>query len=847
MQLVIVESPAKAKAIGRYLGSSYSVLASLGHVRDLSAKEGSVSPDDDFSMEWEINDKSTKQVSEIVRTAKTADSIILATDPDREGEAIAWHVAEVLKTKKTLKAQSVKRVVFNAITKQSVLSAMDTPREIDLNLVNAYLARRALDYLVGFTLSPILWRKLPGAKSAGRVQSVVLRLICDREQAIETFVPQEYWTVVANLNTSADLNFDAHVIDFLGKPISRLTIGTREMAFEIRDILRGSSFTVSKVETKPHRRNPYPPFTTSTLQQAASSELGFSAHKTMQLAQKLYEGTGEHSTGGLITYMRTDSVEIIPEAISDIRRIIKSDFGAEFLTAKPRIYTTKAKNAQEAHEAIRPTDVAKRPSDIKSKLETDQARLYDLIWKRSVASQMESALLERTTLDIDAISDSGLCVLRTTGSVLKFEGFLALYPQSQNEAEDEKLRRLPTVAVGDKLSCSDVTADQSFTKPPSRYTESTIVKKMEEIGIGRPSTYASMVKLLCDRSYIHLEKRQLVPEIRGRIVTTFLEGFFNRYVEYDFTAQLEDELDKISDGALAWKDMLQNFWNDFLDNVEKTSKLQISDTISYVDEKLSNYLYAASDEETDPRACPSCGQRLSLKLGKFGSFIGCSSYPTCVYTRQIGTSQDSQKLMIQDEQVLGKCPTTGSDVTLKTGRFGPYVELGVEPKPKRSAIPKDWSPSNMTLEKALALLSLPRTIGVHPETEEDVTTSIGRFGPFIKHGSKYTSLHSSDEVFSLDLDQAVALIAQKGDKVSSRATTTLKELGDHPTLGGLVSVRSGRYGPYVTHKRVNVSVPKGTSPESLSLSDAVAMLDEGKLKTKMKKKTVTSRKAKKTG
>lgn len=834
MNVVIVESPAKAKTINKYLGSGYTVLASYGHVRDLPAKDGSVRPDDDFAMDWEVDGKSAKRLAEIAQAVKKSDRLILATDPDREGEAISWHVLQVLKEKRALKDQTVERVVFNAITKQSVLEAMKKPRQIDVALVDAYLARRALDYLVGFTLSPVLWRKLPGARSAGRVQSVALRLICDREHEIETFVPQEYWSILARLATPAGEEFDARVVGFEGKKLGRLDVKTGGEAGRIQSVLEKAKISVASIEQKPVKRHPFPPFTTSTLQQSASYALGMSAARTMQVAQRLYEGAeigGE--TVGLITYMRTDGVDIAPEGIASIRQAIGKEFGDRYLPDVPRKYTTKAKNAQEAHEAIRPTDLARHPRDVAKFLEPEQAKLYELIWKRTVASQMESAVLDRTTAEIEALAGSETVSLRATGSVVKFDGFLKLYSEGRDDEEDEENRRLPAMTQGDALARRKVTVDQHFTEPPPRFTEATLVKKMEELGIGRPSTYAATLQVLRDREYVVLDKRRLIPEDKGRLVIAFLESFFLRYVEYDFTADLEESLDKISADEASWKAVLRAFWEEFSAAIEQTKELRVADVLDAIDALLGAHVFPPKADGSDPRACPSCGNgRLSLKLGKFGSFIGCSNYPECRYTRQMqasGVEGDGAEGPNGDgTKVLGTDPETGLEVTLRAGRFGPYVQLGEGDKPKRSSLPKTWSPAAMDLDKALALLSLPREVGLHPETGKPITAGLGRFGPFVLHDGTYANLPSPDEVFEIGLNRAVTLIAEKKAGGRGRGTpAALKDLGEHPALGaGSITVRDGKYGPYVNHGKTNATLPKGMAPETVTLDVAVALLAE---------------------
>ena len=833
MNVVIVESPAKAKTINKYLGSDYLVLASYGHVRDLPPKDGSVRPDEDFDMSWAVDSKSQKRLNEIAQAVKGADRLVLATDPDREGEAISWHVLQVLRDKKALKDKPVERVVFNAITKSAILEAMAHPRAIDEPLVEAYLARRALDYLVGFTLSPVLWRKLPGARSAGRVQSVALRLICDREAEIERFVAQEYWSILANLTTAKGDPVQARLTEFDGKKIGRLDIAGEEQATAIRTMLEGASFKVASVESKPTKRNPYAPFTTSTLQQEASRKLGFAASRTMQVAQRLYEGInlgGE--TVGLITYMRTDGVQIAGEAIAGARSVIGREFGEKYVPEKPRHYSTKAKNAQEAHEAIRPTDLSRLPKDMRRFLDDDQARLYELVWKRTIASQMESATIERTTVDIDATSGEKAAQLRATGSVIRFDGFLTLYQEGRDDDDDEESRRLPPMEANETLTPQEIEkaieANQHFTEPPPRFTEATLVKKMEELGIGRPSTYASTLQTLRDRDYVVLDKKRLIPDDKGRLVTAFLESFFNRYVEYDFTADLEEKLDKISANELNWKDVLRDFWNDFSATVDDIKDLRVSQVIDALNEILAAHIFPEAEEGKDPRVCPVCGTgQLSLKIGRYGSFVGCSNYPECRYTRQLGVNgEDEAGVAADGPKVLGQDPETGQDVTLRSGRFGPYVQLGEEAKPKRASLPKGWSAEAMDLEKALRLLRLPREVGLHPETGKPISAGIGRYGPFVLHDGTYANLDSVDEVFEVGINRAVDALAQKAAKGGRGRSTpaALKELGDHPDLGGPVTVRDGRYGPYVNHGKINATLPRDTDPASVTMEQAVELI-----------------------
>ncbi len=832
MNVVVVESPAKAKTINKYLGKNFTVLASFGHVRDLPAKDGSVKPDDDFSMSWEMDAKSAKRVNDIAQALKGADKLILATDPDREGEAISWHVLEILNQKKVLKGKPIERVVFNAITKSSVLEAMENPRQIDAPLVEAYLARRALDYLVGFTLSPVLWRKLPGARSAGRVQSVSLRLVCDRELEIEAFRAQEYWTIEAAMATAKDENFEARLAAINGQKIGKLDIKDEASAKAIEAALKGQRYTVDQVESRPTKRHPYPPFTTSTLQQEASRKLGFSSSRTMQIAQRLYEGVdigGE--TTGLITYMRTDGVQMAPEAIAATRNAIQKRFGEPYVPGSPRIYKSKAKNAQEAHEAVRPTDLFRFPEEARKYLDADQLALYELVWKRTIASQMESADIERTSVDIITTGkDNKKYTLRANGSVVKFDGFLKLYTEDRDETatdgEDDS-KRLPAMAKGDLVGARSIAAVQHFTEPPPRYSEASLIKKMEELGIGRPSTYTSIMTTLRERGYVRMDKKRLIPEDKGRIVIAFLESFFRKYVEYDFTANLEEKLDTISAGEADWKQVLREFWVDFIAAIDGTKELRVSNVLDALNEILAAHLFPPKEDGGDPRVCPSCGTgQLSLKLGKFGSFVGCSNYPECRFTRQI--SADGEGSAVPAEGLLvGTDPETGTNVTRHDGRFGPYVQFGAAvegEKPKRASIPKSLKPEDIDIETALKLLSLPREVGLHPETGKPIIANIGRFGPFVLHDGKYANLDSPDEVYTVGLNRAVDALAQKKDR-APRGATALKELGEHPA-GGRVSVMSGRYGPYVKWDSVNATIPKDMSPDTITLEQGLALIAE---------------------
>jgi len=849
MNVVIVESAAKAKTINKYLGGGYKVIASLGHVRDLPSKNGSVEPDKDFEMHWDVDPKSQKIMKEISDAVKGADKLILATDPDREGEAISWHILQILQQRKALKKETlVERVAFNAVTKQAILTALSEPREIDGPLVSAYLARRALDYLVGFTLSPVLWRKLPGARSAGRVQSVALRLVCDREAEIEAFRSEEYWTIEATMATAKGEEFPARLYAIDGTTLKKLDIKSGAEAHAIKAAIEKGEFHVISVDKKAVKRNPFAPFATSTLQMDASRKLGFSAKQTMQVAQRLYEGVdlgGE--TVGLITYMRTDGVTIVSEAISAIRGLIAREYSQRYVAPFIREYKTKAKNAQEAHEAIRPTEVSRKPSDVSRYLEKDQAGLYDLIWKRAVASQMASAELEQTTADITVKGRDGKTyTLRATGSIVQFEGFLKLYEEGRDErlhaargkddtTEDDDLsRRLPALAQGDRVSDRSIETEQHFTQPPPRYSEATLVKKMEELGIGRPSTYASTLAVLQERDYVRIEKKRLIPEDKGRLVIAFLEGFFKRYVEYDFTADLEEKLDLISDNKLEWKEVLRDFWREFTGAVDEIKDLRVGDVLEALNEILGPHIFPAREDGGDPRTCPSCGTgRLSLKIsGKYGAFIGCGNYPDCRYTRQLADQGGDPDAAGPDGKLLGYDPDTGLAVTLRTGRFGPYLQLGEaagDEKPKRSSVPKGVDAATIDLEKALQLLSLPREVGLHPETGKPITAGLGRYGPFVLHDGLYANLESIEDVFTVGLNRAVTLLAEKAagggkGRFQRAKPTVLKDLGQHPQGGGKIEVLSGRYGPYVKHDKTNATIPNGKDPAAITVEEAIELI-----------------------
>jgi DNA topoisomerase-1 len=849
MEVVIVESPAKAKTINKYLGANFKVLASYGHVRDLPGKNGSVDPDNDFAMAWEEQGDAKKRLNEIAAAVKGASRLVLATDPDREGEAISWHVLEVLRKKKVLKDTEVCRVVFNAITRNSVLEAMENPRQIDEKLVDAYLARRALDYLVGYTLSPVLWRKLPGARSAGRVQSVALRLICERELEIEAFDPREYWSVDTLFNTSSGAALPSRLAIHEGEKLDKFSLGNEDAARGAETAIANASFTVDKVESKPGQRNPSAPFTTSTLQQEASRKLGFNAKRTMQVAQLLYQGfsiDGEET--GLITYMRTDGTQIAPEAVTETRAVIAEDFGDDYLPSAPRAYETKAANAQEAHEAIRPTSLARRPEDTAKYLDQDQARLYELIWKRTMASQMENARVQRTTITIS--SEDRLTGLRASGTVITFAGFLKLYEEGKDDGEEEKDDpTLPQVSEGETLSVQKISPEQHFTEPPPRYSEATLVKRMEQLGIGRPSTYASVLSVLRERDYVEMDRNRFIPQDKGRLVVAFLENFFERYVEYDFTASLEQELDKVSNGSMSYKDVLARFWNDFHVTVDKTMEIRNTQILDTMNEVLGAHIFKDTGDG-DPRQCPKCGEgQLSLKTGRYGAFVGCTLYPECGFTRPFAGEQAEQGDI---ERLLGQDPDTGLDVNIKNGRFGAYIQLGeaVEKgdKPKRAGIPKGKAPAEVTLDLALQLLSLPRVVGIHPETGDEITADIGRYGPYIKAGKLSASLETPEEVFDIGVNRAVTVIAERKAKGPARAAggSVISELGEHPDDGKPVRVLDGRFGPYVKYDKVNATVPKDENPAEITLERGLeliaARIAKGPAKKRARKKPAAKKK-----
>ena len=826
MDLVIVESPAKAKTINKYLGNDYKVLASFGHVRDLPEKNGSVDPDEEFSMIWEVQSASGQRLNEIADYLKKSDRLILATDPDREGEAISWHVLEVMREKGVLDGKQIQRVVFNAITRNAVTEAMNHPRELDEKLVHAYLARRALDYLVGFNLSPVLWRKLPGARSAGRVQSVALKLVCERELEIEKFIPREYWSVSADFTTQNGDKLPTRLTLLKGGKVEKFTLANEAEAMAAKNAIESGRFKVYRIESKPGQRNPSAPFTTSTLQQEASRKLGFNAKRTMQIAQLLYQGIEiDGEATGLITYMRTDGTQIAPEAVTETRDVIKADFGTDYLPEKAREYQTKAANAQEAHEAIRPTSLTRRPEYIAHTLDVDQAKLYELIWKRTMASQMENARVQRTTIDIT--DESEATGLRASGTVITFPGFLKLYEEGKDDekSDKEEEQTLPQVTEGMPLALQKVSPDQHFTEPPPRFSEATLVKKMEELGIGRPSTYASVLSVLRDRDYVFMDRNRFHPQDKGRLVTSFLESFFNQYVEYDFTAALEGDLDKVSNGDLDYKDVLRKFWENFSYSVDSTMEIRNTQILDKMNEVLGPHIFKDTGDG-DPRICPKCDEgELSLKTGKFGAFVGCTRYPECRFTRPFAQAEGREGDI---ERELGNDPETGLIVYLKDGRFGPYIQLGDagedNEKLKRSGLPKDMRPADMTLDYALRLLSLPRLVGKHPETGEEITADLGRYGPYLKYGKQSASLETVDEIFEIGVNRAVTVIAEKKSKAPARGSSVIKELGEHPNDGKPVKVMNGRYGPYVKHNKINATIPKDEEPDSVTLERALELI-----------------------
>jgi|TARA_B110000114_G_scaffold133828_1_gene140280 DNA topoisomerase-1 len=837
MAVVVVESPAKAKTINKYLGSGFTVLASYGHVRDLPPKDGSVDPDNEFDMLWEVGAASKKHVKAIADALKDDNELILATDPDREGEAISWHLQETLTKRRAIKKDTpVSRVVFNAITKTAVTEAMKSPRQVDMELVEAYLARRALDYLVGFKLSPVLWRRLPGAKSAGRVQSVTLRLIVEREMEIEVFKAREYWSVAASLSTPRGQIFDARLTTLGGKRLDKFDISNSTEAELAVQAVTSRDLKVATVEAKPASRNPSAPFMTSTLQQEASRKFGMGARQTMSTAQRLYEA-------GFITYMRTDGIDMAPEAVHAVRDVIADRYGKQYVPKSPRMYKNKVKNAQEAHECIRPTELDQAPEHLNIS-EPDQKKLYDLIWKRTIASQMEAARMERTTVEIE--SADGQIGLRANGQVVLFDGFMRVYEEGRDDTVvDDDDKRLPQITANDELSKKSVMQEQHFTQPPPRYTEASLVKRMEELGIGRPSTYASVVTTIQDRDYVRKEKSRLIPEDKGRLVTVFLTSFFRRYVEYEFTANLETQLDDVSAGERKYRNVLSRFWKDFKISIDEAMDQSITEVLEKINEVLEPHLFPIEEVGINPRECKNCGNgRLSMRTARSGgAFIGCSNYPDCRFTRPFGPPGTESSAIGPDGKLLGH---DGEDpISLRDGRYGPYVQRGnlteENPKPQRMSIPKTWAIDELTFEKAVQLLSLPREIGPHPEDGVLIESSIGRFGPYVKHGTMYANITDIDEVWTIGMNRAVEELAKKAARGGrGAAATPLLELGEHPSEGGPVNVMSGKYGPYVKWGKVNATIPKEVEPEKVTMDLAVALITE---KAPSKKKSTTKKKA----
>ena len=852
MNLVIVESPAKAKTINKYLGQNYIVLASYGHVRDLPSKNGSVDTDNNFNMTWEIDPGSKKPLKEIYDAAKEAQKIILATDPDREGEAIAWHVKNILNDKKLLKDKKVERVVFNEITKKAVQKGIDNPREINTELVDAYMARRALDYLVGFNISPILWTKLPGSKSAGRVQSVALKLIVERENEIELFKPDEYWSVQSLFKNKENKELKSKITLFKSEKVNKFFFKNENQTKLAVEEIKKHSFKINQIEKKPYKRNPYAPFTTSTMQQEGSKKLGFGASRTMQVAQRLYQGFEiEGETVGLITYMRTDGTQISNEALQSCRNYIENKIGKNYLPDVPRNYSgKKAKNAQEAHEAIRPTDIYRDPSSLKSILDRDQMRLYELIWNRTVSSQMESAEFERTSIDI--INNDNTISFRANGSVQKFDGFLKLYQESKEDEEKKDENEdddniLPDVNNGDELILNKVIDEQHFTNPRPRYSEASLVKKLEELGIGRPSTYASIISVLSTRNYVELMNKKFYPTDRGKLITAFLDKLFNKYVDYNFTAKLEDSLDDITSGKINWIDVLSQFWDQFNSNINEVKELRTRTILDMLNESLSDIIFDKDKEDKVLRAC-QCGGELSLKVGRFGAFIGCSKYPECKFTRPLSRIKAAQEDFMSEPKEIGSTDE-GMKIILKKGRFGPYLQVGNEEKElKNFSIPKGISPNDVDLDKAKFLSSLPKILGKYPENNEDIILNNGRFGPYVKCANKSSTLETPDDIFSIGLNKAVTLIAEA--KPGRRSSNEIKNLGEHPEDKKPVKVMKGQFGPYIKYKTINATIPDDKDPNDITMDEALVYIDkrleyDAQKKGKKLKKTKTTKKTKK--
>ena len=842
MNVLVVESPSKAKSINKYLGSSFKVLASIGHVRDLSPKNDAIDTNNNFQMKWETSDRGKKVMKDITEAAKNSKNLYIATDPDREGEAIAWHVENILRENPKFENINIQRITFNEITKIAVIEALKEPRKIDENLVNAYLARRALDFLVGFNLSPVLWRKLPGSKSAGRVQSVALKIITEREFEIEKFQPQEYWSLKGLFNKKEDKQFEAKLIKFSDEKLDKLSIKDEKSASKILEIIQKSSFAIIQIEKKETKRNPYPAFTTSSLQIEASRKLGFSANQTMRTAQKLYEGAEiDGETTGLISYMRTDSVIMSSTAIQEVREYIKENIGKEYLPVEPRIYKSKVKNAQEAHECIRPTNVSFFPDKINKFLNTDEFKLYEIIWQRAVSSQMASAIIDQTSVDIESLDKK--IIFRANGSFIKFKGMLIIYHEAKDEDDlnGEKNNNLPKLNENDKLKLIKAEKKQHFTLPPPRYTEASLVKKLEDLGIGRPSTYASIIKVLQDRDYVFLDKKRFFPHDRGRVVSIFLENYFNKYVEYDFTADLENQLDEISDGKLDWKEVIQKFWKTFKVLCDDTVGKSNREIIDVIDNALGPHFFPPEGGDRE-RKCPACNDgRLGLKIGKFGGFIGCSNYPDCKYTSQFNQISDSKNGIISGPKEIGIYPDTNEMITLRKGPYGFYMQIGEGTeggKPKRVSLPKNFEPEEIGLNTAIQLLGLPRKLGFHPDTNKTVSVGIGMYGPYVLHDQKYKALEKTDNILDIELERALELIA----KPTIRGNATLKNFGKHPEEKKDITAHDGKYGPYVKCGRINASLLGDQTIQSLTIEKAIILISNRKNKVSSKLSKVKNKK-----
>ena len=854
MNLVIVESPAKAKTINKYLGDNYTVLASYGHIRDLPSKNGSVDPDQNFKMEWEVDSFSKKYLKEITDAAKDSSKIILATDPDREGEAIAWHVKEYLNEKKLLKDKEIERVVFNEITKKAVIQGIENPRQIEPLLVDAYMARRALDYLVGFNISPILWTKLPGSKSAGRVQSVALKLITEREHAIESFKPEEFWTLSIKFVDTANRNFTASISQLDNNKIEKFSFRNKEEINKAISSINKKKFSITDISSKIVNRNPSGPFTTSTLQQTASSRLGFGASRTMQIAQKLYQGIEmEGETIGLITYMRTDGTNLSKDAVTSFRNYIQKEIGNEYLPKDVLNYSgKKAKNAQEAHEAIRPTDIIRTPQSVKKYLSTDQNKLYDLIWSKALSSQMESAKFDRNTITITSDNNDTIC--KASGSVLKFDGFLKIY---NNQSKDDDETILPAVSKG-PINIEALIDEQHYTQPPPRYSEASLVKKLEELGIGRPSTYASIISTIANRGYAEILNKRFFPTDRGKLISAFLEKLFSKYVDYNFTAGLEDQLDEITTGKESWIKVLELFWKDFNNNVSEVKEKRTREVLDLLNDSLGELIFDKDNEGNVVRKCQLCSSgTLSLKNSfRGGAFIGCSNYPECKFTRPLSKAKAAAQAQLAEPKFIGK-HENGNDIYLKNGRFGPYLQYEKIPtdiefekinkKKKKTkklksdvnellknvSIPKGLELESIDLEKAQFLCSLPKSLGINPDNQKDITLNVGRFGPYLKCENKSARIENVEEIFSIGLNRAITLIAEA--KPGRMSSSMIKDLGEHPEDKKPVRVMKGQYGPYIKYKSLNATIPEEKDPTELTMEEALILIEKRKEYDKSKK------------